>query len=110
VAARGHAGLDLFTHSHGGSVAMLATHLGLDIGQLVLLSCPAHPLKYLPDFTRVNEVLSIRVHLDLVILVDGGRQRFHHPQIGENVLPLWFRHSATHDPQVWQNQSVPTLL
>ncbi len=110
VAYRGHDGLDLFTHSHGGSVAMLATHLGLSVGQLVLLSCPARPLEYLPDFGRVSEVVSIRVHLDLVILIDGGGQRFRHPQIEEHVLPLWFRHSATHDPDVWQAQNVPALL
>ncbi|MGH9464291.1 MAG: hypothetical protein ACRD0X_01510 [Thermoanaerobaculia bacterium] len=110
VAYRGLDGLDLFTHSHGGSVAMLATQLGLGVGQLVLLSCPARPLEYLPDFGRVNEVVSIRVHLDLVILIDGGRQRFRHPQIEEHVLPLWFRHSATHDARVWQDEDVPALL
>lgn len=110
VAYRGHDGLDLFTHSHGGSVAMLATHLGLNVGQLVLLSCPARPLQYLPDFGRVNEVVSIRVHLDLVILIDSGGQRFEHPQIEEHVLPLWFRHSATHDAEVWQEENVPALL
>jgi hypothetical protein len=26
----------------------------------------------------------------LVILADGGGQRFNHPQIQENVLPVWF--------------------
>jgi hypothetical protein len=104
------AGLDLFTHSHGGSVAMLATHLGLRVGKLVLLSCPAHPNKYLPDFDQVDEVISIRVRLDLVILLDGGGQRFRHPRIRENRLPVWFNHSATHEPEVWEEHDVPSLL
>lgn len=110
VQQRSLEGLDLFTHSHGGSVAMLASQQGLDIGQLVLLSCPVHARKYLPDFQHVNDVVSIRVHLDLVILADRGGQRFRHPQIRENVLPIWYDHAATHDPSVWQRHNVPGLL
>jgi hypothetical protein len=104
------AGLDLFTHSHGGSVAMLATHNGTAVGRLVLLSCPVHWPKYTPDFARVVKVVSVRVHLDLVILVDGGGQRFTDPRIHENVLPIWFDHFATHDPDVWRREDVPSLL
>jgi len=111
VGDRDLGGLDLFTHSHGGSVAMLATHLGLQVGKLVLLSCPAHPGKYLPAFDKVEEeVVSFRVRLDLVILLDGGGQRFRHPQIRENVLPIWFSHSATHDPEVWDEHEIPKKL
>ena len=103
-------GLDLFTHSHGGSCAMLASQQGLDLGQLVLLSCPVHARKYFPDFGRVREVVSIRVRLDLVILADRGGQRFRDPRIRENVLPIWFRHSDTHEPDVWRRHDVPALL
>ena len=110
IDSHGLNGLDLFTHSHGGSVAMLASQAGLNIGELVLLSCPVYIPKYLPDFTRVTKVVSIRVHLDLVILADGGGQRFQHPNIQENVLPVWFDHSATHDPDIWQQYSVPSML
>jgi hypothetical protein len=110
VTAHNENGLDLITHSHGGSVAMLATHSGLRIGELVLLSCPVHIPKYLPDFTQVSKIVSIRVHLDLVILADRGGQRFHLPQIQENVLPIWFHHSATHDPNVWIEHNVPAML
>ncbi|MGH7810501.1 MAG: alpha/beta fold hydrolase, partial [Candidatus Binatia bacterium] len=88
----------LITHSHGGSVAMLASQNGLDIGPLVLLSCPVHFPKYMPDFTRVGEIVSIHVKFDWVIFLDGGGQRFNHPKIKEIVLPVWFDHSATHDP------------
>jgi pimeloyl-ACP methyl ester carboxylesterase len=110
VQARGLDGLDVFAHSHGGSIAMLATQAGLSIGRLVLLSCPVHLPKYAPDFARVGGAVSVRVRLDLVILVDGGGQRFHDPRIRENVLPIWFDHFATHDPAVWQDLDVPSLL
>ena len=103
-------GLDLFTHSHGGNIAMLASQSGLNLGTLVLLSCPVHVDKYFPAFNRAGRVVSIRVRLDLVILADGGGQRFNDSRIQENVLPLWFNHSATHDPQVWRQQNVPALL
>jgi hypothetical protein len=103
-------GLDLFTHSHGGSVAMLASQRGLPIGTLVLLSCPVHPDKYVPDFSHVGRAVSIRVHLDLVILIDGGGQRFPDPRIEEHVLPVWFDHFATHDPEVWRQHDVPAWL
>ena len=110
VAARGLDGLSLFTHSHGGSIAMLASQDGLAVGDLVLLSCPVHVHKYVPDFTRVSRAVSIRVHMDLVILVDEGGQRFPDPRIEEHVLPLWFDHFASHDPEVWQDHDVPSLL
>ena len=101
----------LFSHSHGGSVAMLASHQpGLNIGELVLLSCPVHVDKYMPDFNRVQQVVSIRVRLDLVILADRGGQRYRHPQIEENILPIWFDHSASHEPAVWVKHNVAALL
>jgi hypothetical protein len=110
VDAQGLEGLDLFTHSHGGSVAMLASQGGLAVGELVMLSCPVHAAEYFPDFTRVSRAVSIRVHMDLVILVDGGGQKFQDPRIEEHVLPIWFDHFATHDPQVWRDHDVPSLI
>ena len=104
------AGLDLFTHSHGGSVAMLASQAGTAVGRLVLLSCPVHWPKYTPDFNRVSRVVSVRVHLDLVILADGGGQRFYDDRIHENVLPAWFDHFATHDPAIWERYDVKSML
>jgi len=99
----------LLTHSHGGSVAMLATQNGLNTGPLVLLSCPVHSM-YMPNFSRTGRVVSIRVKLDLVILADGGGQRFSDPRITERVLPIWFDHSATHDPAVWQRYNLPSVI
>lgn len=89
---------------------MEASQTGLTIGQLVLLSCPVHRGKYDPNLTAINDVVSIRVRLDLVILADGGGQRFRDPNIRENRLPIWFKHSASHKPSVWMNHNVPSML
>jgi hypothetical protein len=111
VNAHNEQGLDLITHSHGGNVSMLATHQGLTIGELIMLSCPVHFPKYAPDFSKINKrKVSIRVHADLVILADRGGQKFKDPRIEENVLPIWFNHSATHDPAVWQQNNVPAKI
>jgi Alpha/beta hydrolase family len=99
----------LLTHSHGGSVAMLATQNGLNTGPLVLMSCPVHSI-YMPDFARAGPVVSIRVKLDLVILADGGGQKFSDPRIREKILPIWFDHFATHDPAVWQRYNLPSVI
>ncbi|HME12821.1 MAG TPA: hypothetical protein VKF79_08175 [Candidatus Acidoferrum sp.] len=101
---------DMITHSHGGSVAFLATQAGQTTGELVLLSCPVHLPKYLPDFTKIRKTVSIRVHLDLVLLADRSGQKFSLAQIQENVLPIWFDHSKTHDPATWQRYNVESML
>jgi len=107
-------GLDLITHSHGGNVAMLANHRGLKIGELVLLSCPVHVGKYVPNFRQPNQVgkvVSFHVHLDLVILADRGGQRFHDTRIEENVLSGWFLfHSDSHSPKIWNDQALASRL
>ena len=104
-------GLDLITHSHGGNVAFLVTQNGLDLGELILLSCPVHVPKYQPDMAHARkQVVSIRVHFDLVILADRGGQRFNFPGVTENVLPIWFDHFATHRPDVWRHHNVPAMI
>jgi hypothetical protein len=110
VQQKGFDGLDLFTHSHGGSVAMLTNQAGTRLGRVVLLSCPVHWPKYAPDFARVSKVVSVRVHLDLVILVDGGAQRFDDSRIAEHVLPIWFDHFTTHDPETWETHDIKAKL
>ncbi len=99
-------GLDLIGHSHGANVMLKATELGLTVGKAVLLSCPVHVDKYFPNFANVQSVHAVRVHMDLVVLADGGGQRFSHPNIQEITLPVWFDHSASHDPQCWIDHRV----
>jgi hypothetical protein len=110
ITSKGHAGLDLFGHSHGGNVAMLATRRGARVGKLVLLSTPVHWAKYQPDFTQVAAVRSVRVKMDLVVLADGGGMSFPDARIREIVLPIWFQHGASHDPKVWQRHGVYAKL
>lgn len=110
VDARGLAGLDILAHSHGANIAMLASQGGLNIGTLVLLSCPVHIHKYSPNPANILRTVSVRVHLDLVILADRGGQRFNHPDIEEHVLPVWFDHSATHERKVWKKHKVKAML
>lgn len=102
--------IEIVAHSHGGNVAMLATHGGFDLGELVLLSCPVHLPKYLPDFTCVPKIVSVRVHMDIALLADRAGQRFRLPQIDEHVLPIWFKHGATHDPDVWRTYDIRQWL
>lgn len=107
VAEHNVQGLDLMGHSHGANVVMLAAKSGMTAGKLILLSCPVHVDKYFPDFSKVvKPVYSVRVRLDLVILADRGGQRFRHPDIVEVVLPIWFDHGASHEPQVWVDHGV----
>jgi hypothetical protein len=102
--------LELIAHSHGGNVAMLATQAGLDLGELFLLSCPVHIPKYLPSLPQGRKIVSIHVHMDLVILADRGGQKFNLPGISEHVLPIWFDHFATHEPNVWEDSNVAGWL
>lgn len=88
---------------------MLASTLGLAMDKLVLLSCPVHS-RYAPDFRRIANVVSVRTRLDLVILADGGGQRFRDPGIAEHVLPIWFKHKATREPAVWRRHNINAML
>jgi hypothetical protein len=62
------------------------------------------------NFSAVQRVVSIRVRLDLVLLADGSGSRFTDPRYNEHVLPVWFNHSASHDPNVWVKYDVPGML
>jgi len=102
----------LICHSHGASVAMLATwdDAGITFDKLRFMSAPVHPSKYKVNFARVGSVSSVRVRLDLVLLADGSGSRFSDPRYDDHTLPIWFNHSATHDPKVWQKYGVAGLL
>ncbi len=100
----------LMGHSHGANVVMLAGDMGSGSRELVLLSCPVHWPRYSPNFPACGRVVSIRVHMDLVILADRGGQRFDDTRIEENVLPAWFNHSATHDRDVWRKYDVDRMI
>ncbi|MCK1409304.1 hypothetical protein [Bradyrhizobium sp. 76] len=102
-------GGDVFAHSHGANVLILATDKE-KFGKIVLLSCPVH--HHLPiRFENVKRVVSIRVKWDFVIMADRARQRFSDPRIREVILPIWFgRHQTTRQSSTWRDQNLMKYL
>ena len=101
---------DFFAHSHGGTVAHLATRKGVQFDRLVLMGWPVHK-RWFPDFSKVNRIIDIRVRLDLVIMLDRGRQRFKTGQFNvERHRNGWFDHSSTHDPDYWDDHGLWSVI
>lgn len=97
---------DFFAHSHGGTVAHLATRKGVQFDRLVLMAWPVHE-KWFPDFTKVKRIIDVRVRLDLVVLMDGGSQRFRSDDFDiEEHRNGWFDHSSTHEPAYWDEHGL----
>lgn len=104
---------DVFAHSHGGTVANLATRRGLRIDRLVLLSWPVHD-QWFPDFANVARIIDVRVNLDLVIMADLGGQTFSPPPAVAGKVTShvngWFDHGDTHDPDYWEQHGLSAVL
>jgi hypothetical protein len=100
---------DFFAHSHGGTVANLATRTGLQLDRLVLLAWP-YRAQWAPNFTRVRRVIDIRVNFDLVILADRGGQGFPTGNPVEQHVNGWFSHPAPHEPAYWIKHRLDTVL
>ena len=101
---------DVFAHSHGGNVAMLAS-AQRKMNKLVLMSCPVHWHLYQPHFANVAEVISIRIKWDMVIMADRGAQRFRDARIHEKVLPIWFTaHEESRLASTWEERKLDDLL
>jgi len=104
---------DMFAHSHGATVVNLASQRGMDVDRLVALSWPVHA-QWFPDFTRVQRVIDIRVHVDLVIIADRGGQTFTPPPAYRGMVTSyvngWFDHGATNDPAYWERYGLPAVL
>ena len=106
VADQGLGTPDFFAHSHGGTVAHLATKKGAQFDRLVLMGWPVHR-KWYPDFSRVKRIVDIRVRLDLVVLLDGGAQRFRSKDFKiEEHRHGWFDHSSTHESAYWDDHGL----
>jgi len=96
---------DFFAHSHGGTVANLATRQGVEFKDLFLLAWPVHT-QWLPDFSKVDRIIDVRVRMDLVITLDRGGQRFpRHPKVEEH-RNGWFDHPAPHEPPYWDEHDL----
>ncbi|MCP4307662.1 MAG: alpha/beta hydrolase [bacterium] len=104
---------DFFAHSHGGTVAHLATKKGAEFDRVVLLSWPVHD-EWFPDFNNLNRIIDIRVKWDLVIIADRGSQKFRAPRRHRDKVEAhvngWFDHGDTNDPAYWDQYGLPAVL
>ncbi len=97
---------DFFAHSHGGTVAHLATKQGVEFDRLVLMGWPVHG-EWFPDFTKVQRIIDVRVKFDLVIALDRGGQRFRTDDFDiEEHRHGWFNHTSTHEPDYWDDHNL----
>ena len=99
--------LNLVAHSHGGNVGFLASN-NIQFGRMILLSTPSHPHLYSPG--NYKSLFSLRVHLDLVVLADGGGNEFPDWNSLQEKYLGWFNHSSTHNERLWENKQVPGWL
>ncbi len=100
--------LNIVAHSHGANVGFLTSN-SVQFGRMILLSTPAHPHLYSPK--NYKSLFSVRVHLDLVVLADGGGNKFpgNWSELKERYIG-WFNHSSTHYARRWENKDVPSWL
>ncbi|MGB5489365.1 MAG: hypothetical protein WBM76_00925, partial [Woeseiaceae bacterium] len=106
ISDQGLSAPDFFAHSHGGTVAHLATKKGVQFDRLVLMGWPVHR-KWFPDFANVKRIIDVRVRLDLVVLLDGGAQRFRTKEFKvEEHRQGWFDHSSTHESAYWDDHGL----
>lgn len=98
----------VYAHSYGGIIAMMATAHGLKIDTLVLLSVPCEGVPV--EWRNIERAVSLRIHLDLVLLAARRRQRFTE-NVEEFWLDRWFvSHGDSHDPQTWDSEGCQQRL
>jgi hypothetical protein len=61
--------------------------------------------EWFPEFANVQQIIDVRVRLDLVIIADRGGQTFtppppHAGKVTSHVNG-WFEHGDTHEPAYW---------
>ena len=107
LVAKGMQGCSAVCHSHGCNVLNLSTHSDARYDKVVLLSCPVHWRKYRPMPGSIKSVHSVRVNLDLVIIADGGAQRFPSGTVPELVLPWWLAGPGkTTEVMIWKRYNL----
>lgn len=100
--------LEIYAHSHGANISMLATHSGLEIRRLVMMSPPVRS-DYFPLWDQVEEAFNIQARFDPVVAIAHGGRWFDMPKVRELELAN-SGHSASHDPAVWEQNQVPKFL
>lgn len=99
----------VFAHSYGGGITLMSTPLGACYETAVLLSTPVHQ-NYDVEWRNIARPLSLRLGFDLVLAAARARQRFG-ANVDELVLDLQpWRHGATHDPALWDDEGIAGML
>ena len=96
--------INVFAHSHGANVAMLATHNDVQMNKLVMLSPPVRK-DYYAKWGNVAEAFNIQAGFDPVVAIARGGQWFNLANVKEKELKA-NGHSASHDPKVWKDEKL----
>lgn len=100
--------VNVFGHSHGANVAMLATHENVRIDRLIMLSPPVRR-DYFAKWSNVGAAFNIQAAFDPVVAIARGGQWFQIPQVREKKMTV-SGHSESHEPDVWRSQNLPAFV
>lgn len=100
--------VNVFGHSHGANVAMLATHQGIRMDRLIMLSPPVRK-DYFAKWSNVGQAYNIQASFDPVVAIARGGQWFKIPQVREKEMRA-SGHSSSHESQVWRNEALPDFV
>jgi len=104
--------VNIFAHSHGANVAMLATRGNAGkttrFKRLVMLSPPVRD-DYFADWRRVEQAYNIQAKFDPVVAIARGGQWFEIPEVREKKLSA-SGHSSSHDPEVWKKEKLAKFV
>ena len=100
--------INIFAHSHGANVAMLATHQGISVNRLVMLSPPVRK-DYFAKWSNVRNAYNIQAKFDPVVAIASGGQWFNLPNVKEKQMQA-SGHSSSHDPGVWRAERLAKFI
>jgi len=100
--------VNIFAHSHGANVAMLATHQGITVNRLVMLSPPVRK-DYFAKWSNVQNAYNIQAKFDPVVAIANGGQWFNLPNVLEKQMKA-SGHSSSHDPGVWRTERLAKFI
>jgi pimeloyl-ACP methyl ester carboxylesterase len=103
--------VNVFAHSHGANVAMLATRKGIRIDRLIMLSPPVRS-DYFAKWENVGKAYNIQASFDPVVAIARGGNSFKDEGVNvvkEKTLKA-SGHSASHDPEVWQTEKLAEFI
>ncbi len=100
--------VNVFAHSHGANVAMLATRDDIKMHRLVMLSPPVRK-DYFAKWRNVKMAFNIQADHDPVVAIAKGGKKFNKPKVKEKELKA-NGHSASHDPAVWRKEKLAAFI